>query len=514
MENISITRIFWKRTYLFIEFSGAPLGSPVLTDGDRSYPFSVKPQCETGFRGKLNIAIAGGRTMLPAGDYTVCMDGKPVPCSDDVMLSCEDLARVYNYDEKQNAFVISFYMKNDALYMHCDYMKHNDAPEKRPGHRAFQKKLFNMYYKVCSAFHPKKGKNILLMSENHDAICDNLKALDKRLKQRELDREFNISYSFRNIFDGKRGLSSWLKVISLIAKQDFIFVDDYVPVFGFIDLDKNTKLIQVWHAGFGFKLVGYGRFGLEGSPHPFQSCHRKYDYALVGNKHLKEIYSEVFGIEKGSLLATGMPRLEEFMDMQTAAAAREYLLKKYPQLIGKKVITFAPTYRGSSQDEAHYDADRLDMDALYSYCTKTDTCIIFKMHHFIREPFPIDPKYKDRFYDMSSEDLNSIFQITDLLITDYSSCFYDFLLLGRPILFYVYDKIQYQATRGVHRPIDEVAPGKICNTFEELLSALENEDYGSAEAQDFLRDRASLSGKCASDRVIDRILLGQEDSEI
>ena len=46
--------------------------------------------------------------------------------------------------------------------------------------------------------------------------------------------------------------------------------------------------------------------------------------------------------------------------------------------------------------------------------------------------------------------------------------FYDFALLKKPMLFYVFDKDVYSATRGVHRKVEEVAPGKICLTFEEL----------------------------------------------
>ena len=97
-----------------------------------------------------------------------------------------------------------------------------------------------------------------------------------------------------------------------------------------------------------------------------------------------------------------------------------------------------------------------------------------------------------------------------MLITDYSSCFYDYLLLKRPILFYVYDKALYSATRGVHRPIDQVAPGIVCNDFNELTTALSKEQLELPAAADMLIDNCLTNTELASDMVIDHILLGKE----
>ena len=66
------------------------------------------------------------------------------------------------------------------------------------------------------------------------------------------------------------------------------------------------------------------------------------------------------------------------------------------------------------------------------------------------------------------------------------------------------------STRGVHRPIDSVAPGKICRDFDELMTALQNEDYGKTEAKEMLIDKCRTSDLFASDKVIDFVLLGKE----
>lgn len=141
---------------------------------------------------------------------------------------------------------------------------------------------------------------------------------------------------------GHQNLFFWIKDINAIARSRYIFIDDYCPVFNFIDPDDDTVLTQVWHAGVGFKSVGYARFGISGSPDPYQSAHRRYDYALVGNGELRDIYSEVFGIEQEALLATGMPRLDHFLDEERQAAAEQRLMAKYPWMGDGRVIVLRP----------------------------------------------------------------------------------------------------------------------------------------------------------------------------
>ena len=472
----------------------------------------------------------------------------PAQLSDDIMLNIEDYIRCFYSDDKSKIVIVSPVIMNynsensdfmeegeetqgvafevSYTYKHgIDGYRRTFATAKREANtlKSFIRKcgfitakwIINKYYKFYSErIYKKSGKNILIMSENRPGIMDNLEAIDTRLKERGLDKDFNISYHFRNIFQGHQNPFSWLKTLRMIAKNDYIFVDDYAPIFAYIDMDEKTTLVQVWHAGFGFKLVGYGRFGITGSPHPVKSCHRKYTYALIGNDSLREIYSEVFGIEKEALLATGMPRLEHFLDKENREKVVGDFYNEFPELKGKRIITFAPTYRGTSQLNAYYDFSQLDFDRLYEYCKATDTVFIIKQHHFLREKAPISPKQKDVFYECSDHKLNDIFYVTDLLITDYSSCFYDFLLLGKPVLFFTYDRAIYSATRGVHRPIDKVAPGRVCDNFDQLMDALENEDYGTVEAADFLRDKCVTSDTLASDKVIDYVILHKEVKDI
>lgn len=569
-NTIIIKKIFWKRTYLFIEYTSSKVVDLYLKKNRKNDPIYLlmdSKKLDNGinnyYRAKINITIAEEGLMLSAGTWHIeTLMGDDIIVDNNICLSIEDISRVFRYTGDNYAYIATFALKKQkfkniaieetgeglldiseeessdeeeeinekyTILLKTSFMRKHKHPEKRTyldlireshSFKQFFKKLriYNLklfikcYYAVVSHLTPKNGKRVLFMSENRLHIMDNLEAIDNRMKERGLDKEFKVSYSFRNIFASKKQKRfEWLKVLTKIALQDYIFIDDYAPIFGYIKLNKKTTLVQTWHAGFGFKLVGYGRFGISGSPKPYVSCHRNYTYGLIGNENLKEIYSEVWGIERDKLLPTGLPRLEHLLDKDKMKVIRESLYNEHPDFKDKKVILFAPTYRGSSQFNATYHYELIDFDALYNYCKKNNAVFLFGKHHFIRREIPIPEEYKDLIYDFSSYKLNDVFYITDVLITDYSSAFYDFLLLKKPVLFFVYDKDVFTATRGVHRPIENVAPGKVCLTFKDVLNALESEDYENDKGmKDFLVDKCVSSKMLASDKVINYVLLHEK----
>lgn len=393
-----------------------------------------------------------------------------------------------------------------------DYFVKNRKPQtRRFSLRQMEKNLFSLYYKLARKVLRPKDNVVLFFKENGDEPTENLAAVRDRLIERGIDKEFPVIERYRNTFVGHQNLFFWIKDINAIARSRYIFIDDYCPVFNFIDPDDDTVLTQVWHAGVGFKSVGYARFGISGSPDPYQSAHRRYDYALVGNGELRDIYSEVFGIEQEALLATGMPRLDHFLDEERQAAAEQRLMAKYPWMGDGRVIVFAPTFRGAGQATAYYPYDSyIDYRALWEMCERTNSYFVFEMHHFIEERPEIPSAFANRLKDLSDESLGDLLYVADVLVTDYSSCFYDCLLLQKPVVFYVPDKVEYSATRGVQRSVDDMAPGVVCDTSEEFVDVLEKAAYRSTAPDASMIDRCSEQAGYAADRVIDAVLLEKE----
>lgn len=153
------------------------------------------------------------------------------------------------------------------------------------------------------------------MTEQDQKIASNLKAVSDRMVDRQLDQQYRLLYSARPAAAEPQSKKSWIGLMKLLAQSGTIFIDDHAPVLDWLKLDDDTTLIQLWHAGAGFKSSGYSRWGHEGCPSP-QSCHRQYKYGIAGSKNIAPFFSEVWGINDEQVLPTGMPRMDEYLDEQ------------------------------------------------------------------------------------------------------------------------------------------------------------------------------------------------------
>ncbi len=351
----------------------------------------------------------------------------------------------------------------------------------------------------------KKNPNILLMSDQSEEMGSNMLALKKALIQ----KGYKPKEALRAITTKHYSIFHWIKTLKKIAEADFIFLDDHSQTTDWLTI-KGAVITQLWHAGAGFKSTGYSRFGMPASPAP-KSGHRQYTYGIAGSKKIRHFFSEVWGINDEMVLPTGMPRLDEYLDVKYRKEKTAELLIKYPILCKQThTILFAPTYRGENKRHAYYPYDKLDMDKLYELCKLTNSIIIFKMHPFVTEPVPIPEEYKDRMMDISEyPNINDLFYVTDLLITDYSSNIYEYSLMKKPMLFYAFDIDTYTKERGFHRDYRTNVPGKIAETFDEMYDAIKNNDFDYYKVEEYIANNFEYTDSHACDRIIDWIIRGK-----
>lgn len=555
-KDIYISDMYWKNIYLYVLFEGEGIESCNLFISNlkgKQYPLQVKNHTCV-----MNMVNFPEIKLLDNDKWYIMAEAEGRQRFVKIRPSCgyklEQMDKVFRYGKEIYGYVITFAVKDPAeiiasmekqqnrdpqipceeveegqmvCAIHTTYMMKNKKNARRnilveagSFKELVKKAMFivlkrgiNAAYHVLAVFRKKDGKHILLLSETRTPIGGNLKALDDRLKERGLDQTYKISYSFSKTLQQSKWktLLSWSRLLWMIPKQDFIFVDDYVPIFKTIHLRKDTTLVQLWHAGVGFKSVGYSRFGKTGSPLPLDSCHRQYDYAVVGGKGLIPVYEEVFGIDSSRILPLGLARLDGYFEPEKRAAYKEQFYEKYPQLKGKKLILFAPTYRGKGQADAYYPLEWIPQKQVYDLCGD-EYVFAYKMHPFITEKTEIESQYRDRIVDLTEEgDINSLFYVTEILITDFSSNIYEFSLQRKPIIFYAPDKDYYQLTRGVHRTLDE-APGVVCTTFEEVEDTIKNQSFDLERIQDFVKESFDQQNKWSSDCLIDDIILRRSDN--
>ena len=497
-----------------------------LIDGKRRHHVVADHLGGNRYQIKLNVTQFNGRRQIPDGTWRITPfvdDAEYEPATYDLESAdrLEDLSRVFLYDGNRTVYTVSFgfteaddppllLMRTYQLFRRTGKrpgrIKRMKSFPKRVTGRANRRKVMRKLYDTVCRIWPKKGDRVLFASEQRTQIEGNLLRIRDRMVERGLDSKYHLSYSFRTPSTSSRRTA--LRTLYLLARADYVFIDDYFVLFDSLQLSPETSVIQVWHAGSGFKSVGYSRFGKYGSP-KLSNAHRKYTYAITGSSHLVPVYAEAFGIEESAVIPTGLPRIDIFLDPGRTREVVQRFYDEHPDLRGKRLILFAPTFRGRGIKDAFYPYDRIDFDALYDNLDD-DTVVLFRMHHFIRDSVPIPPEYADRMRDFSRYPSgNDLLQVVDLLITDYSSIIYEYSLLERPMLFFAYDKDVYSATRGFHRDYVDTAPGKVCVTFDALLAAMRDGDYEQWRRDAFVRENFDHVDTHSADRVIDWLLLGR-----
>ena len=477
----------------------------------------------------MNRCIGNGTYKLYAADNT---EPTATALFDGGAETLASFGRSFNYLSNKGVYTVNFMIDEysaepelQLLFYNAQASTYSDmkipgAPTNsafvRKARNKVQKvitKLYRVTYNFNRRFRKGKKKHLLFLSEKSEKLALNMEAVYNRMKERGLDKDFVIEFSLRNTEDIEYSKRSSASMIAKIGRADVIIVDDHIPFLNNFLLSDDTVLIQVWHAGAGFKGVGYSRWGHYGCPGIF-SCHRQYTYCISGSKEINHFFSEQFGILDEQIIPTGMPRMDQYLDKNVRKEVTERIYADYPALKGRKVILFAPTYRGQNRQNAYYPYELIDFDGLYKYAEKNDAVVLFKMHPWVPGDVPIEERFADRFISMNSyPNINELFYVTDLLITDYSSSMYEFLLMEKPMLFFPFDKNQYSVSRGFHRDYDSNVPGKICYTFKEILDALENEDFEFEKVGSMLSEYFDKVDTHNCDRVIDWLILGNLPAE-
>ena len=272
-----------------------------------------------------------------------------------------------------------------------------------------------------------------------------------------------------------------------MTTAEAIFLEDYFRYTSYYKVREGQKICQLWHGAGAFKKFGYSRAA--GNEHiRIHKGYRKYTNVITSAEAINSCYEEAFGVAADKVCATGIPRTDMFFESDYLEAAKERLYEAYPVLKDKKVILFAPTYRGLRADDAEYDFNQVPIDQLYE-ALHEDFVWVFKWHPALynniangKVKTPDFDKYPDFFLDLSSErEINDILTVTDVMITDYSSVIFDYYLTGGRMIFYPYDFDQYYNGRSFYFDYEDYLCGPMVKTPDELIEAIRNPSSGEEE---------------------------------
>ena len=239
--------------------------------------------------------------------------------------------------------------------------------------------------------------------------------------------------------------------------------------------------IQLWHGNGALKHMGYDiNHSIERPP---VSHVVEWDYYIANDQlDFDHIKSSTGYIGKGDII--GMPCMDITLKYATDMEYKKKLLKKLGVNIGKKkIILYAPTFRDFDLD----DGSVIDVPIKKLGILK-DYVVFVRLHPLVRNKINKKIFDNDNIINVCNyPDISDILPIVDVLITDYSSVFYQFSPLNRPIIFYPYDMEKYVELRGgFYLDYNKDLPGPICYTEDEIVEFINN--FNSNVYLDKIRD--------------------------
>ncbi len=328
------------------------------------------------------------------------------------------------------------------------------------------------------------NENKILLIMTHDNSDDgNVGSTYRYFKQKDPDLIFkkvtreNFTFKLnKNLL--KNIFYMFIIVPYHIATSKIIFMDNVFLPFSSIKIKDNTRLVQLWHGTGAVK-----KFGLECEEGWVKklgiNTNRNTTHFIVGSSWMKEIYKTAFDAEEEKIYNIGCPRTDLFFNMSILQERRDEFFNSYPELMYKKIIFYAPTFR---DDENNLDEIQIHLDIDKLMAKLDDSYVLgLRLHPHIANKLNLNKNitahYQNRVYDFSNYNkLNTLLICCYILITDYSSIIYEYALTRKPMIFYPYDLDEFQKSdRGFYIDYRSIVPGPVAIGTDEIVNIISKE---------------------------------------
>jgi len=356
-------------------------------------------------------------------------------------------------------------------------------------------------YLVCTVL-PVRQNRVVFASARAEKLVGNLRFIHEELARQHPDLEcvFLLDrYSYSLL--GKIGyLLTLSRACYHLATAHYVVVDNaYLPIH-VGPHRRQTKVIQVWHAGGALK-----KFGVDvDSPHrevENRFLHKYYDYVIAPSQRSVAPYASALRTDPARVLPLGLARADFFFDEDAKASARERIHAAYPALAGKRVVLYAPTFRG--QGVAKHVARDLDAPALRA-SLPDDTVLVYKPHPVLE----ITDEERAGFDEVirTGFDVNELFAIADVLITDYSSSIFEYVLLNKPLVVLASDLAEYERDPGFYLDFRREMVGSCASDTRDVIRIIAEDDFDLAAYAEFQKQFCEHSDGHATERIVEFIV--------
>lgn len=264
---------------------------------------------------------------------------------------------------------------------------------------------------------------------------------------------------------------------------------------------KEQLFINTWHGGGAYKRVGIADLSSQNKVENYitKICGKQTDIFISSSRKFTEVMSASKLIPKERFLECGMPRNDSLVKGIKFCDAEADIRKRYHIMKGEKMVLYAPTFRGKEQSaECNWD---IDIEACVNAFEKRfggSWCFLVRKHHFVKAG-----KMKDCIDVSDYPDMQSLLQVVDVLITDYSSSMWDFSLTRKPGFLYTPDIDTYSKERSFYTD-PKIWSYPVAESNDKLVEMIEAFDYEENESR--IKKNWKVFGNCETGNATEIIV--------
>lgn len=339
---------------------------------------------------------------------------------------------------------------------------------------------------------PIDEKLVILADSHHDSCPEYMTYIRKML----MESDCTVEECFFDIHTiGK--WEAFKRMISFMPRYAVagavVICDYFLPVVS-CNKRKKTRVIQLWHSCGAFKKFGYN--SKEDIPEGYVgNVHKNYSLVSVSGEGAIKPFETAMVLGVGNVIKPiGVSFTDRLYDEDYIGLCKDKFRFEYPDAVGKKVILWAPALR-LNEKRKKGEKNIIPGEEYVNLLMEDERYYVIKsLHPCMHQP--------------SRMSTSELLCCADLLITDYSSVFFEYLLLDKPILFFAPDYDEYNVNRGFYLDY-KALPGKVLTLNTDLRPnvklVLEEDEYRTQRSE--FRDMyMSACDGCATRRIVDYVL--------
>lgn len=337
-----------------------------------------------------------------------------------------------------------------------------------------------VFSSVDNCYYNYNSKYLFEYVKEHLPQITPLFVINEENLRRELSEQYGKEYFIET--ESKEG-------IRRVLEAGVWFTSAGLPVYG-TGLGKNRLIVNLWH-GVPLKKIALMDPNLKKAARIYfkKIFSENYTWILTTSRELVPVMAKSFQVSEDRLRVWGQPRNDCIFDPPDRKQILEEVYPDLPEY--KKVVLYAPTFRDYGNTRL-FPFEDFDKKVFEDFLEQEKILLLLRLH--IKEAAAADAYVSFRIRRFGSEeagDVTGMLGMFDLLITDYSSIYIDYLLTDKPLMFLPYDRERYLDGRGMNFDYDEVTPGPKPETMKEFMMEIK-EFMNGEDSWKKERDRVNL----------------------